>query len=111
MKLHFLITFPFILFFAACNPPYQSLPPIDITAAKLVADYNENPIAADVKYKERALNISGEIANMSQVRGNVGVFLEDYNDSSTLRVVCIFDSSQKDAVWKLKIGQSVTFSG
>ena len=111
MKFCIFITLAIILNLISCNSSKQQKPPIAVSAVELIADYNENESSADEKYKERIVEITGDVANVSQIQGTVGVLLENYNPKSRFGVICLSDKPQAKTFHDLKRGQSVTFVG
>jgi hypothetical protein len=66
-------------------------------------------LAADAKYKDKLLAVSGKISNIAETLGNVTVQLEGHEIMAT--VMCSFDDSEKANVAKLKKGQQTTLMG
>lgn len=81
-----------------------------VTAKKLVADYNDNQLSADKKYKDKVYKITGTIDDFgSELTGDPYVTLVGDGYFNTAR--CDFPGDATDAISKLKKGQSVTFQG
>lgn len=83
--------------------------PIAVQAKALTKEYDENELAADAKYKDKMLAVSGKVSNIAETMGNVTVQLEGYNIAKN--VMCSFDEAEKANVAKLKKGQQVTLIG
>lgn len=83
--------------------------PVEITAKDLTKAYEENELAADGKYRDKTLAVSGKISSIAETLGNVTVSLEGHNGIVT--VMCSFEEDQKANVMKLKKGQNVTLIG
>lgn len=84
---------------------------IAITAGDLFAAYNENEVAANSKYKDKKLQITGTISNIGiDILDRVYITLDA---SETLySVQCYFANSDEDAkVAELKKGDTITLIG
>lgn len=97
----------------AQNAPVSNMPPIEIKAETLTAEYEENEVAADAKYKNKMLAVSGVISNISEVFGSLQIDLEGHkqNGINITTVKCTFAESEKSNIVKLKKNQSVTLIG
>ena len=107
---------------AAPTPPIPAQPQptpadetgvIKITAEKLCSEFEENPVAAREKYKDRILEVTGVITGITDFGFGAGILVEfkvdksgDYRD-----VVFRFGENQRKAVARLKKGQTVTIRG
>lgn len=91
----------------ATNAPTEK--PIAVQAKALTKEYDDNELAADAKYKDKMLAVSGKVSNIAETMGNVTVQLEGHNIAKN--VMCSFDEAEKANVAKLKKGQQVTLSG
>jgi len=89
MKTYTLIIIAILLFITSCNWSKQQKPLIEVSVIQLLDDYSNNELTADEKYKDRIIEITGDVANVSQIRGTVGVLFEDYNPSSKFYVLCL----------------------
>ncbi len=83
--------------------------PIAVQAKVLTKEYDENELAADGKYKDKMLAVTGKIGDIAETFGNVTVSLEGH--SITKNVLCSFEASEKPNVAKLKKGQQATLVG
>ena len=83
--------------------------PIALQAKALTKEYDDNELAADGKYKGKQLAVTGKIANIAETLGKISVSLEGHNIVKS--VICSFDDAERDAVMKLKKGQTVTLTG
>ncbi len=83
--------------------------PVAVSADVLTADYEENELAADGKYKDKMLEVRGKISNIAETFGTISVQME--GDKIMPNVMCTFNDDQKDAVAKLKKGQTATLIG
>jgi len=82
---------------------------IKVSARDLFLAYKKNEIAADQQYKDKTLEISGKISNISEMLGVMNVIL-DTGDFVT-SVQCMMSESQRDSVATLNKGQFVTLQG
>ena len=83
--------------------------PVAITAKDLTKTYDDNELAADQKYKDKILAVSGKVENIAETFGNATVSLQGHNMVST--VMCSFEDSEKPSVAALKKGQQITLVG
>lgn len=88
-----------------------SIPPIKISALQLSEEYNANKIAADQKYKDRILEVSGVINSIDKDILNTPYITLRGQEFSLFGVQCMFDKSQEDKLAKLIKGQSITITG
>ncbi len=82
---------------------------IEIQANTLTKEYEDNELAADGKYKDKPLKVSGKISNIAETLGNITVQLKGHKFIQT--VMCSFEEAEKESVLKLKKGQKGTFTG
>lgn len=94
---------------ATADKPVQAEKPIQVTAKNLTKEYEDNELAADGKYRDKPLAVSGKISNIAETFGSISVSLDGHNQIAT--VMCSFEDDQKDAVMKLKKGGNVTLIG
>jgi len=102
----------------ASPPPTLPTPPspetaIKISAAKLYADYEANEVAADLKYKDKLLEVSGVVTDIgiseSLRPGTPVIFLAESVDVPFMEGVTIYLSAdQKTKVATLSKGDMVT---
>lgn len=83
--------------------------PMAVSAKNLTKTYDENELAANEKYKDKFLAVSGKVESIAETFGNVTVSLEGHN--VVLTVLCSFEESEKASVAKLKKGQQATLVG
>lgn len=87
-------------------------PALDISAADLAKAYEDNEVNADKQYKDKMVNVTGKIVDISVVLGNTAVTLSDGKDFSLNLVHCSFkDQAEIDKVAKLKKGETITING
>ncbi|MDR3345290.1 MAG: hypothetical protein LBT21_06880 [Oscillospiraceae bacterium] len=86
---------------------------LKVTALDLYAAYDENEVAADNKYKDQWIEITGTISSIDVVLGStrislVGEYLYDVPMGS---VSCVLESSAVEKAGTLKKGGKVTIKG
>ncbi len=89
-------------------------PPVAVSATDITKAYSENEIAADEKYRNKNLEISGKLTEVSETFGSFQADLEGFKDANGINLIsvkCSFDESQKSALSKLKKGSTATFQG
>lgn len=91
------------------DAPKEEEKPVAISAETLTAEYEENELAADGKYKDKVLAVSGKISSIAETFGSVTVQME--GKKIMPNVICTFDDEQRAAVAKLKKGQKITMIG
>lgn len=92
---------------AATAPTAPTEPPMEVTAATLFADYKANEVAADNKYKGRALKVSGTIGSISKdVMDEPYITLIAENEFETVQAS--FSKSALPSLSKLHKGDGVT---
>ena len=97
------------------NKAAEPLPPDDgtvitITAAALDAEFDDNELAADLKYKGKTLVVSGTIKRITRDDrpGKVTIELSGTPEST---VDCHFDRDNQGNLGALVVGQDVTIRG
>jgi hypothetical protein len=80
---------------------------ITVSATGLQMDYKENTIAADEKYKNKAIQVSGEIKEVNTNAFDEGVIVLDAADEYSLPQFTLLSSEKSKAAGLLK-GQFVT---
>ncbi len=110
-----------VVFLAACSPSGETPPggasspaetaPIKMDVETLVAEYDKNDAAANVKYKGKQMEVTGVITGFgSDLFGNPTVFFSISEERRTGMLVT-FDKSKADTVRALSEGQRVTILG
>ncbi len=90
--------------------PAQAEAPVTVTAAQLVKDYEANEIAADGKYKDKTLLVSGVVDSIQEMLGQKFVTLRGGGNGLT-SVQCFFGDAQAVSLSNLKGGQRVSIQG
>lgn len=85
-------------------------PVADLTAAQLLAEYDENSVAADRKYEGKVVRVSGVLQNIGEdLLGKLYITLDTGNPISSVQ--CFLDDAYVDQVAELKKGQGVAVKG
>lgn len=82
---------------------------ISVTASQLVSEYKQNEIAADSKYKDKTLEVTGTVGSIAESFGKQYVTLK--SDDIIISVQCFLKSSESEKAATLSQGQSVTLQG
>lgn len=83
---------------------------IEITAVDLYAAYDANEVAADLKYKDKTLKITGTVKDIGKdILDRIYITLE--TDELLRTVCCYISKSSTEAVAQLKEGDTVTLVG
>ena len=90
--------------------PTNQINYIKVTAYQLYKDYEENVIAADKKYLNNYIEVTGKITSISKLLGKYYVSL-DADGYGIDTIECIFGQSQVNALTTIKTGQHVTIRG
>lgn len=87
-----------------------STPAVKVTAETLMRDYQANEVAADAKYKNQTLEVSGLVDTIGK-----DILDTPYVSFKTNEVIftvqCMFDKSQADQLAPLAKGQSLIVRG
>ena len=82
---------------------------IQVTAPDLIAAYEANEIAADLKYKGKILDIIGTIDDLGEdMLGTKCLTLSDGSDFSITDVKCFFSDKHVSQLANLQKGQRIT---
>lgn len=93
------------------NAAREEVDAIEISAVDLYDAYAENAVRADGLYKDKVVNVTGTISNITQdiLTGNPCVVF-DVGDI-VYSVQCFFSEDRAESVASLNDGQTVTISG
>jgi len=84
---------------------------IEISATQLSKEYDENKVAADSKYKDELLKISGTIDDIGKdIAGTPYVSLEG-REYSLFGVQCMFNRDKEEDLIELRKGQKIILKG
>jgi hypothetical protein len=108
-----------LLVVAACNRPVKPSGPVEppkpdavVTADELLEEYAKNEIAADQKYKDKLVQISGKVTKVEKTPGlGYYVGLGTAREDAPLGIMCYLDSSAEADAAKLNSGDSVSLLG
>jgi hypothetical protein len=80
---------------------------------QLIDEYDKNSVAADMKYKNKKVKLTGIVNNIGKdILGNVYVTISNDADAIFEDAQCFFeDDSQVNKVTKLKVGDTITVIG
>ena len=96
---------------ASSNIEAPAAPPIAVSATQLSEDYDANEIAADAKYKNKAVDVTGTIDTIGKdILNNPYVALKTA-EYSAFSVQCMFPQSEEATLANLSAGQQVTLEG
>jgi|LFRM01.1.fsa_nt_gb hypothetical protein len=87
-------------------------PQITITSVELTKEYSDNEVAADAKYKDKVMEVSGKVSAIDNgvMDNEIIIRLSDgqYDFNSTW---CYMKESERDEAIALKKGQQITLIG
>lgn len=87
-------------------------PAQQVTVQQLAADYEANEIAADQKYKDKPVVVTGTVTDISKdVMGDIYVVMTDGDEMSMIGVQCFFSDDHTADAAKLTKGQKATIKG
>jgi len=87
-------------------------PEITVKASVLSAEYQENEVAADLKYKGKVLLVTGTVDDIGKdITDSIYVSLSDGEEYSLSGVQCFFADSQTSVAADLKKGQNISIKG
>ncbi|GAI75758.1 unnamed protein product, partial [marine sediment metagenome] len=85
----------------------QSMVPIEITALALYSEYDANEVAAEAKYEDRILRVTGVIRSIGiEILGRPYIVLTSEDEYEVWGVQCIFDEEHKPEIARLAEGQT-----
>jgi len=95
------------------NKPHQdvqaALPDIEVSAATLIGDFQENETKANKKYLDKIIQVKGEVSKISTSNGNSVIALSTPDQNGT--VICTLDPSQNKKVLGIEKGMTVYIKG
>ncbi|MGN1318297.1 MAG: hypothetical protein ACI4VF_04720 [Lachnospirales bacterium] len=88
------------------------VPAVVVSASDLIAAYTGNEVKADKDYKDKKLQVTGIVDNISVVLGQTAVRLSNGDDYSFNFVSCAFsDEAEIEKVSNLSKGSQITVEG
>lgn len=94
----------------ATPAPTPTPVPIQVSALELYQAWESNQVAAEAKYKDQWVLVTGKISNIAEASGGYDVKLGT-EDFSLTEIVCKVDASQVDTVLSLQEGQYIAIHG
>jgi uncharacterized protein (DUF1330 family) len=85
-------------------------PAVQVTAKQLYADYDANEVAADQKYKDKVLIVSGTVNDIAKDFTD-GIFVIVKGDEMAGDIQCFFSKDHTDEAAKLKKEQTISIKG
>ena len=80
-----------------------------LTAQHLIKEYQENETNTNEKYSEKVIQIEGDVYEVTTLKGNSVVTLNDPNSESS--IICHMQAAHNKAALALKKGQKITIKG
>jgi hypothetical protein len=84
---------------------------ICVTAEQLCDDYHESTIAADYTYKDKIIEVSGEVKNIDNVYGAAYLTLDCGVYTYVDLVWCYFDVAYQSQLVTIRVGDIVSVRG
>lgn len=114
-----LISLSLLTILAGCNKPKAKTTPEEkitpvasLTADQLLDEYKKNEVGADQKYKDKLVEISGQVSEVKKdLFGRYFVGLGTAQEGEMFDVMCYLDPSAYDDAGKLKKGDKVKLQG
>ena len=106
-----------LLVFGACGPspspaPQPTPSAIEVTAQELYSAYDANQVAADAKYKDKTLKVTGVVESIGKdILDTPYITLTSGGQYEVWGVQCMFDEKYEPELAKLTKGQMVTVQG
>lgn len=94
----------------ATPAPTPTPVPIQVSALELYQAWESNQVAAEAKYKDQWVLVTGRISNIAEAGSGYDVKLRT-EDFSLTEIVCKVDASQVDTVLSLREGQYIAIHG
>ena len=108
-----LVSVVFIYAVKTYNKPHldtkNSKADFTITAQNFINEYLQDEISADKKYAEKVIQVTGEIYNISTLKGDGVITLKFSGLESS--VICYLLPEENNKTLKLKKGQFITIKG
>jgi hypothetical protein len=85
-----------------------------ITAAQLLKEFQDNPVAADQRYKDTYFELTGVVEQQGRSRDTQFVILHAGDQHAKLKIECFFDLADAAAelqLQRLTKGQTITVRG
>ena len=88
----------------------EKTPPIEVSPSKLYQDYKNNEVAADLKYKEKTLILTGTVA---EIRKDImdDIIVEIRAGGTYNSINCYFGENHTNEAAVLSKGEKITIKG
>jgi hypothetical protein len=86
------------------------VPELTVKASTFISEYNSNEIGADKKYKDKFIEISGQVHSVGVMFDKPFVLIQG-GQNDVFMVQCMVSDKNKDTVADLTKGQNVTMTG
>jgi len=87
----------------------EAVPAIEVTLNELFTAYKENEVAADSKFKNKKIKITGRISDFGTILGFGNPTISFSHGFDSLQMT--FDKSDSDRIGQLKKGDTITVEG
>ena len=95
------------------NKPHVNIEKSDaayrLTAQNLIKEYQDNEKNTNEKYTEKVIQIEGDVSEISTLRGNSVVTLNDPDSESS--IICHMQAEDNKRALTLKKGERITIKG
>ena len=83
-----------------------------VTAMQIINDYKDNGVAADAKYKNKLVEVSGVVDTIDKdILDTPYIALESYEYAIVDRIQCMFSKSDEVQLATVAKGQQITLRG
>lgn len=83
-----------------------------VTAAQIVGDYKDNGVAADAKYKNKWVEVSGVVDTIDKdILDTPYIALKSYQYAIVDRIQCMFSRGDEAQLAQVSKGQEITLRG
>ena len=88
----------------------EKTPPIEVSPSKLYQDYENNEVAADLKYKEKTLMLTGSV---TEIKKDImdDIVVEINAGGAYKSIDCYFGKNHTDEAAALTKGEKITIKG
>lgn len=87
----------------------STAPAVSVSAAQLAADYQANEVAADEKYKQRIIEVSGAVDTIGKdITDTIYVTMQTGEEYAIVKPQLFFSDQHKDEAAALRKGESLT---
>lgn len=91
------------------TPPPEAM---KVTAMQIINDYKDNGVAADAKYKNKLVEVSGVVDTIDKdILDTPYIALESYEYAIVDRIQCMFSRSDEAQLASVTKGQKITLRG